>query len=352
MNVAVVAADQAGGMARSVTRGFEQAGTKATLVAYPRLAPNLHRFRLRGTGLLNRGARSALRPFDSRLLTTTLAHLAVDLVIFLKCDDLDRATYRRIRGRTGARLAAFHPDDPFNRGGLLRPGPSHRRSLVQLREVDVYFTWSYELRARAARLGARRSVYLPFACDPELHPRPARGGAVPKELAADVCFVGNWDEKREWWLAAVAELGFDLAIWGHGYWRSRCRSASVRAAWRGRALFGAELAQAVTASRINLNILRRQNEGACNMRTFEIPCAGGFMLHERSPELPALFAPGEECADFATVDELTDKIRYYLRHRRERLRLAEAGHRRGLEQTYKAWAARVLEAISTAENEA
>ena len=81
------------------------------------------------------------------------------------------------------------------------------------------------------------------------------------------------------------------------------------------------------------------------MRTFEIPCAGGFMLHERSSALPELFVPGEECADFATADELAAQIRYYLDRPADRLRIIEAGHRRSQEHTYAEWTGRLLEAI-------
>jgi spore maturation protein CgeB len=102
------------------------------------------------------------------------------------------------------------------------------------------------------------------------------------------------------------------------------------------------MAKATLASAINLNVLRMQNKNACNMRTFEIPGCGGFMLHERSSELPGLFRPGIECDDFGTADELRRKIDYYLSHAEERARIASAGRNAALRQTYTDWAAQVL----------
>jgi spore maturation protein CgeB len=63
-------------------------------------------------------------------------------------------------------------------------------------------------------------------------------------------------------------------------------------------------------------------------RTYEIPACGGFMLHERSPELQGLFEEDKEVACFASGRELAEKIEYYLAHPEERKAIAAAGHAR------------------------
>ena len=66
------------------------------------------------------------------------------------------------------------------------------------------------------------------------------------------------------------------------------------------------------------------------LRDFEVPLAGGFYLVERVAEYEEFFRPGVEVETWETVDELIDKIRYYLDHDAERRQIAEAGRRRAV----------------------
>ena len=59
-----------------------------------------------------------------------------------------------------------------------------------------------------------------------------------------------------------------------------------------------------------MNVLRLQNKGSHNMRTFEIPASGGFMLQERSNEVLEFFEEGKEIECFSSVKELKDKINF------------------------------------------
>lgn len=64
------------------------------------------------------------------------------------------------------------------------------------------------------------------------------------------------------------------------------------------------------------------------LRDFEVPLAGGFYLVERVPEYADLFKPGTEIETWGMVDELLDKISYYLDHPDARNEIAVAGRRR------------------------
>ena len=69
-------------------------------------------------------------------------------------------------------------------------------------------------------------------------------------------------------------------------------------------------------------------------RTFEVPAAGGFMLHERTDEAMRYFEDGKECAFFDDADEAVSKIRYYLAHKDERMVISAAGRQRALASGY------------------
>lgn len=90
-------------------------------------------------------------------------------------------------------------------------------------------------------------------------------------------------------------------------------------------------------SAINIGITRLESPRAgapgrqqVKVRDFEVPLAGGFYLVEDMPEHREFFAVGKEIETWRTVDELIDKIHYYLAHGAERRAIADAGHRRAL----------------------
>lgn len=332
-------------MGLSARRGFEQLGLEVSYVPYLDWQPHISLGRLRGAGVITRVLGGVVRPALEARLVAELTRARPDLVLFLKCDDLHAATYRLVRAVTRARLVAFHPDDPWNRWTLVRAGPAHGRAGVQMRSVDHMFLWSRPLVERAREAGVRCD-YLTFACDPALHARVEEPSEDERRaLGSEVCFIGNWDEEREAWLGPLADAGLGLALWGSDYWVSRCRHPGLRRAWRGRPLVGREQAVAARTSGVMVNVLRRQNKGSCNMRTFEIPCAGGFMLHERSPEAAEFFPPGIAAGGFGSPEELVVEARRWLADPEGRERIAAEGHRRALAWTYREWAQALLAAL-------
>ncbi len=336
--VAVVGTADPIGMPGSVARGFEALGLAVTLVPSADWAPRLG-VALRGAGLVNRGLAEVTAPLIAARALARLQRFRPDLVVMMKCDDLPLGFEAAARRLTGARVVAFHPDDPWNVGHGLRSGPAHRRAVGHLRGADLAFLWSRPLVARAESEGLR-ARWLPFACDPGLHPP---GGEARPELGSEVVFIGNWDEERERMLGPLAESGVELAVWGTHYWRDRCRHPALQAAWRGRPLLAAEQGAALRASALSVNILRLQNKGATNMRTFEVPCMGGFALHEASDEAAHFFPPDVAAAYFSGPADLVTQARAWLAAPHEtRDRIAAEGQRRAFGWTYRAWAEAIL----------
>jgi spore maturation protein CgeB len=73
-----------------------------------------------------------------------------------------------------------------------------------------------------------------------------------------------------------------------------------------------------------------------NKRAFEACGIGAFQMLDWTPGLSQLFEPGEEVVVFRHMQELKEKLNYYLEHDDERRRIAEAGKRRAArEHTYE-----------------
>ncbi len=346
LRVAVVGGLGFGDLTESMARGFRSAGCLAEIIPYRNLLPSLHVPGLIGSGAATRALSAVARGGAERHLVRMLRAFEPKLVLFVKCDDLDPGVYADVRARTGAVLAAFHPDDPFAAAGWLRRGPSHANAIGQMRKVDVFFVWSTRLVRKAAAAGANAHV-LSFAADPVVHHPVSMSAKDRRVFGADVSFVGNWDAERERWLSKLSKTeGCSLAIWGNAYWGKACRDRALRAAWRGGPLVGEDMARAALASSVNLNVLRLQNKDACNMRTFEIPSCGGFLLHERSEGLRGILKPGTECDDFATPEELLAKVKYWLGRPKQRQEIAKRGHSAMKRHTYEARAREILSFVN------
>jgi spore maturation protein CgeB len=69
-----------------------------------------------------------------------------------------------------------------------------------------------------------------------------------------------------------------------------------------------------------------------NPRTFEIAACGGFQLVDERSELAELIEPGTEVATFNSIDDLCEKVDYYLKHESEAKSIASKGRARVLKE--------------------
>ncbi len=163
----------------------------------------------------------------------------------------------------------------------------------------------------------------------------------PKELEsaqvsryrADATFIGRYEKHYAHCLSPVAGAGIDLKIWGPG-WRRRLRKYRIKNAFSGDGVWGEDYGTALNAACIGIGLLSKLIPETTTTRTFEIPGSGTFMLAERTEEHQALFKEGVEAEYFSDLEELRDKIRFYLKHREKREKIAAAGYQRCLKSGY------------------
>jgi spore maturation protein CgeB len=96
---------------------------------------------------------------------------------------------------------------------------------------------------------------------------------------------------------------------------------------------------------INRHISAAENY-ANNMRLFESTGMGALLITDEKQNLNDLFTVGTEVMAYRDVDDLAEKIRYYLSHETERERIAAAGQRRTLtDHTYQKRMGELLQII-------
>lgn len=81
-------------------------------------------------------------------------------------------------------------------------------------------------------------------------------------------------------------------------------------------------------SRINLNITLPSIETGLPQRILDIMGSGGFVLTNYQKEIEDYFVIGQEIEVFRDVDELLEKVSYYLSHEEQRLRIAINGYQK------------------------
>lgn len=199
----------------------------------------------------------------------------------------------------------------------------------------VFTTKTFGITDMEAKYGVKNTLFIPHGFDPEIHRKLE---ISDKELAifgCDVSFIGTWSPKKEKWLAYLKENipEIKMKIWGDQW--NRVTSPSIKSSIQGMPVVGDLYAIAIQCSTINLGILSEKVEGSSSgdlitSRTFHIPAASGFMLHERNEESVLYFRENEEAAFFESEEELVAKVRRFLSNSDLREKIRTAGHKRAL----------------------
>jgi spore maturation protein CgeB len=166
-------------------------------------------------------------------------------------------------------------------------------------------------------------------------------------LKYDVTFVGQPYGNRRQMVHALRDRGVSVECFGYG--------------WESGRVTQEEMIRIFNQSRINLNFSNAFLGGRTGIfgagldwitrsvfpaaspahseqikgRNFEVPGCGGFLLTAKADDLESYYQPEKEVVCFDGIDELADKIKYYLANDQERRTIAERGYQRTLrEHTY------------------
>jgi spore maturation protein CgeB len=195
--------------------------------------------------------------------------------------------------------------------------------LKALKHYDWFLTNKSYNVAELRGLGCPRTLFVGNGYDPATF-RPLRlRPSDEARFGGDVGFIGSFEEDRARALVHLAELGFEVRVWGSGWPKNLSKHARLRL--EGRPLHGDDFAHACQAFKINLGFLRKMNRDLQTTRSVEIPACGGFMLAERTVEHQEMFREGSEAEFFGSWQELAAKCADYLSDAERRLRVARAG---------------------------
>lgn len=279
---------------------------------------------------LRRAARPLISSEYNRAVCELLEIDALDFLLVFKGVLLNESTLLKFRDRNKACYCVY-PDVSFR---------AHGRNIWDcLPHYNCVFTTkSFHMEDQGLRNRAREMRFVPHGFDPQVHRQVVSSEHLRRHYECDVSFVGVWSPKKEKAIEAIVCALPDISvhIWGP-YWNRA--GEAVRARWRRRSAHGDELAAIYSCSRINLGLLSESGpdgvEGdRTTARTWQIPAAGGFMLHEDTLELRRAFQADREVAVFLDHETLVQKIKIYLNEPGRREEVKQAGFDRTLRSRY------------------
>lgn len=233
-----------------------------------------------------------------------------DVLFIIKGNAIKSETLKKIRQHyPHLVLINYNPDSPFNTNS------SEKEVEKSIALYDIYCTYSHQLVNQISNAGCKQVLYSPFAVDNKLI-YPVKN----EKYLYDISFIGNGDVDRQQKVVNLfANSSLSLNVFGKTWKKKPYLNLYTQRN-------GIEFLKTISQSKININLLRKQNEGSVNMRTFEIPAAGGFMFHEQSEEAMYFFKPDKEAVYFSSKAEFNDKAKFYLKNESIRLKILENGY--------------------------
>lgn len=96
--------------------------------------------------------------------------------------------------------------------------------------------------------------------------------------------------------------------------------------YKGYADYYGQMPSVFKESKVNLNISLKIIQSGVPLRVFDILACGGFLLTNFQAEMPELFEMGEDFVVYESIEDMYQKIKFYLAHDSERVRIARHGY--------------------------
>ena len=206
------------------------------------------------------------------------------------------------------------------------------RQYILAADYDAYFFKdAYVVRFFRQKL-MKRSYLLDEACNPMWHRRVDLTEEEQARYKCELTVAAN----LYWYRALMLEpfLDYDLKVWGN--YIPRWLESPVRDRYQNHYVAEHEKAKALNAAKIVMNTMHYAEIEGFNARLFETAGCGAFQIIDWRADLQRCFEPEQEVVTFQTMEDLKEKVRYYLEHEKERREIADRAYWRAhREHTYE-----------------
>ncbi len=262
--------------------------------------------------------------FAADSLCATLWKVRPDVLLVVSGFYVPPAIYDMARGAYGTRVVIVHTESPYEDDRQLRLASHVDINLLNdPTNIDAFSAVS-------------RAEYMPHAYRPSLH----HPGEPKPDLVCDLGFVGTAYPSRVAFFEAMNLSGLDVVLGGN--WAGLSVDSKLRPAVGhdlDSCLDNAEAADLYRSARCGINLYRRETTDggradgwAIGPREVEMAACGLFYLRESRGEgddlLPTL-------PTFATPEDASEQLRWWLAHDRLREDAAEAARLAVADRTFE-----------------
>ena len=196
------------------------------------------------------------------------------------------------------KLVNYNSDNPFLFSGK---GSGNKNITDALSLYDLHLTYNLEVKKIIEHKFKIKTLLIPFGFDVD---DDLYNSFNEIEEINGVCFLGNPDRERAYFLQSLAEMQIPLTVYGSS-WGQFVNQPLIRIE---RTVTGDEFFQILRKYRVQLNLLRPHNLNSHNMRTFEIPAVGGIQLAPDTPDHRLFFESEKEIFLYRDVSECANQI--------------------------------------------
>jgi spore maturation protein CgeB len=288
-----------------------------------------------------------IKKYNEKVLQECIASKPDIFIIFNECQLIPN-TIKAIKEHCRCIMVSIIGDDPWD---SIRWNTDFPHSL---KYYDIIFNAEPVWNINIKNVAPKAKIYWHYGgFDPEVYfpvDKMVINSAEIENLSCDVSFTGSsYGHKAEG--AYRSDIlsyltDFNLKIWGDDDWPYRFKYLpQLKNSYRGTRLSHEKLRKLYTLSKINLNLPAPQIVTSFQPRVFEIAAVKGFQIADNRPLLKKIFSE-EELITFDTIDELREKINYYLNHEKERKKIVEKLYKKVAENyTWKKWAEKIINTI-------
>ena len=257
-------------------------------------------------------------------IITTAKEIKPEIILVFKGMEIFPETLFELKKHTKL-LCNYNPDHPFQ---FYSRGSGNRFVVEGIRHYDIYFSYSKSICDQLCRKYDVVAECVPFGFD-----ETVSGSVYSKEDLSDkFVFIGTCDIKRANYFKKLSD--FPVRIFGDSSW-NKAKSINKNF-YSGYPVYGNDYGNVSFSSRAVLNLLRPHNikEQSHNMRTFEVPGYGGLMIANRTAEQLDFFEEDKEAVYYETLEELKDKLQFYMQHNYAGNAIKKNGYKRAQKSGY------------------
>ena len=265
------------------------------------------------------GLQRLYREFEDLLKTTRADAVLVDNYPPYHPDYLKRQSIYKVLRIADGPLSAYDRDIAYAHAydHVLYHGPAYSRDMGMAEKL--------------AYCRVRRADLWPLALFDAAYDRTASEDALfTRDRDIDVVFIGALHVNKMPLLAAVKKaFGRRCVLRGLTSLKKNAYF-NVRYGWPGwvRPIPAEAYVPIYQRAKVGFNVHNRGKYTFGNYRLFELPGNGVMQLSDGDEYLGAFFEVGTEIVGYKNADDLIDRIRYYLQHDEERVRIARNAYRR------------------------